>query len=268
MLRDITIGQFYPVKSKIHSLDPRVIIVGTLLYLVSLFTFRNFLGYIVVSLFLFSVIKLSHVPFSYIVKGLKAILFLLIFTAVFNVFWTPGVPLFHWKFITVTYQGLRNGAFMALRLIYLILGSSILTYTTTPTQLTDAIESLLKPLKKLKVPVHDFAMMMSLALRFIPILMEETNRIMNAQSARGADFEEGNLFRRLRAMVSILVPLLVSSTKRAYDLAMAMEARCYQGGENRTKMKPLVYKTTDVQGYLISVAYLVVLIIVNHFAPF
>lgn len=268
MLRDITIGQFYPVKSKIHNLDPRVKIVGTLLYLISLFTFRNFLGYIVVTAFLGTVIALSHVPFGYIVRGLKAILFLLIFTAVFNIFWTPGIPVFEWGFIKITYQGLRNGAFMALRLIYLILGSSILTYTTTPNQLTDAIESLLKPLKKLKVPVHDFAMMMSLALRFIPILMEETNRIINAQSARGADFEEGNIFKRLKTMVSILVPLLVSSTKRAYDLAMAMEARCYHGGDNRTKMKPLIYRKADIGAYMIVLGYLAVLILVNHFAPF
>lgn len=268
MLRDITIGQFYPVKSKIHNLDPRVKIVGTLLYLISLFTFRNFFGYLIVTAFLGTVIILSHVPFRFIVRGLKAILFLLIFTAVFNIFWTPGIVVFQWGFLRITRQGLQNGFFMALRLIYLILGSSILTYTTTPNQLTDAIESLLKPLKKIKVPVHDFAMMMSLALRFIPILMEETNRIMNAQSARGADFEEGNIFKRLKAMVSILVPLLVSSTKRAYDLAMAMEARCYHGGDNRTKMKPLVYCRVDIAGYFIVFCYLIVLIVVNHFVPF
>lgn len=264
MLRDITIGQFYPAKSYIHDLDPRVKVVATFLYLISLFMFRSFVGYAVVTLFLFSWIRLSHVPFGYIIKGLKPILFLLIFTAAFNLFWTPGYVLFEWKFITITQQGLRMGTFMAMRLIYLILGSSLLTFTTTPNQLTDAIEWLLSPLKKIKVPVHDFAMMMSLALRFIPILMEEANRIINAQSARGADFEEGNIFRRLKMMLSILVPLLVSATKRAYDLAMAMEARCYQGGDSRTKMKPLVYRRSDFMAYGICILYLVALISVNR----
>ena len=265
MLRDITIGQFYPAKSRIHALDPRVKVAITFLYLISLFLFKSFTGYLIVTLFLFSVIKMSHVPFLYIVRGLKAVLFLLVFTAVFNIFWTPGIPLFEWKFITITKEGLRSGIFMAMRLIYLILGSSLLTFTTTPNQLTDAIESLMSPLKKIKVPVHDFAMMMSLALRFIPILLEEANRIMNAQSARGADFEEGNLFKRLRAMVSILVPLLVSATKRAYDLAMAMEARCYRGGDFRTKMKPLIYRKSDYLAYGISVLYLAAVIGMNHF---
>lgn len=263
MLRDITIGQFYPTKSLIHDLDPRVKVVVTFLYLISLFIFKSFFGYLVVTLFLFSLIKLSNVPFGYIVKGLKAIVLLLLFTALFNVLWTPGIVVFEWKFISITKQGIRQGVFMALRLIYLILGSSLMTFTTTPNQLTDALESVLSPLKKIKVPVHDFAMMMSLALRFIPILLEETNRIINAQSARGADFEEGNILKRLKTMVSILVPLLVSSMKRAYDLAMAMESRCYQGGDSRTKMKPLVYCRSDYIAYAISVFYLVVLIIVN-----
>lgn len=265
MLRDITIGQFYPAKSRIHALDPRVKVAVTFLYLISLFLFKSFTGYLIVTLFLFSVIKMSHVPFGYIMRGLKAILFLLIFTAAFNIFWTPGTPLFEWKFITITYQGLRSGIFMVMRLVYLILGSSLLTFTTTPNQLTDAIESLLSPLKKIKVPVHDFAMMMSLALRFIPILLEEANRIMNAQSARGADFEEGNIFKRLKSMVSILVPLLVSATKRAYDLAMAMEARCYRGGDSRTKMKPLVYRNSDYAAYGISILYLAAVIGMNYF---
>lgn len=268
MLREITIGQFYPVESKIHNLDPRVKIVATLLYLISLFTFRSFIGYLVVAAFLVGVVVMSKVPISYILKGLKPILFLLIFTAIMNVFFTPGIVAFEWGPVEITYQGLKNGGFMVLRLVFLIIGSSLLTYTTTPNQLTDAIEKLLAPLNKIKVPVHDFAMMMSLALRFIPILLEETNRIMNAQSARGADFEEGNLYKRLRAMVSILVPLFVSSTKRAYDLAMAMEARCYRGGTNRTKMKPLAYKERDVLGYAAMVVYFAALMVVSHFAPF
>ncbi len=261
MLRDITIGQFYPRDSVIHRLDPRVKIVGVLLYMISLFLFHSYVGYVLVTLFLGTVIGLSSVPLSYILKGLKPILILLLFTAFFHVFMTEGDVIFHWKFITVTWQGLSTGLFMSMRLIYLILGSSMLTYTTTPTQLTDALESLLKPLGKMKVPVHEFAMMMSLALRFIPILLEETNRLMDAQSARGADFEEGRLWTRLRAMVSILVPLLVSAMRRAAELAQAMETRCYHGGK-RTKMKPLHYRIGDVAAYGIIFIYLGAVILV------
>lgn len=264
MLRDITIGQYYPVESVIHRLDPRVKVIGVFLYLISLFVFRSFVGYAVVTLFLAAVIVLSGVPFSYIMKGMKPILFLLLFTAFFNLFWTKGEVALQWKFIVITWEGIRRAVFMAMRLIYLIIGSSMLTYTTTPNQLTDALESLLRPLEKLKVPVHDFAMMMSLALRFIPILLEETNRIMNAQSARGADFEESGLWKRMRAMISILVPLLISATRRAYDLALAMESRCYHGGEGRTKMKPLHYRTADYGAYaMIAVYFAAVLVVTN-----
>lgn len=264
MLRDITIGQFYPVDSPIHRLDPRVKVVGVLLYLISLFLFRGFAGYIVVTLFLGVVILLSGVPFRYVLRGMKPIVFLLVFTAMFNLFGTKGDIAFQWGFIHITWQGIQKAVFMAMRLIYLIIGSSMMTYTTTPNQLTDAIEKLLKPLEKIKVPVHEFAMMMSLALRFIPILLEETNRIINAQSARGADFEEGRLWQRMRAMISILVPLLVSATRRAYDLANAMEARCYRGGEGRTKMKPLKYHKRDAIAYGIQILYLAVIVVVNH----
>ena len=191
MLRDITIGQYYPAESRVHELDPRVKIAAVFIYLISLFVFSSFIGYVVVTVFLVAAIIKSKVPFSYILKGLKPILFLLLFTAVFNIFGTKGDVLFEYKFITITWQGLRKGAFMSMRLIYLILGSSLLTYTTTPNQLTDGLETMLKPLEKIKVPVHDFAMMMSLALRFIPILLDEANRIISAQSSRGADFDEG-----------------------------------------------------------------------------
>lgn len=260
MLRDITIGQFYPRESPIHRLDPRVKVVGVLLYLISLFVFRSFTGYVLATLFLTLVIGLSKVPLSYIVKGLKPILIFLLFTAFFNVFMGEGDVIFHWRFITVTWQGLRSGIFLSMRLIYLIVGSSMLTYTTTPNQLTDALESLLKPLGKIRVPVHEFAMMMSLALRFIPILLDETNRIIRAQSARGADFEEGNLWKRMRAMVSILVPLFVSAMRRAGELAQAMEARCYHGGK-RTKMKPLRYQKKDILAYGVTVVYLAAVIL-------
>ena len=273
MLRDITIGQYYPVESRIHELDPRVKIVTVFVYLISLFLFDGFAGYLVVSVFLIVVIVMSRVPFSFISKGLKPVLFLLCFTALYSVFFTRGDVAVEWKIsaghaVTITWQGLKKGLFMVLRLIYLVIGSSLLTYTTTPGKLTDGIESLLKPLNRLRVPVHDVAMMMSLALRFIPILLEEANRIIKAQSARGADFEEGNIIARIRAMVSILVPLLVSATRRAYDLALAMEARCYRGGEGRTKMKPLKYQGQDVRAYVVLVVYLVVIVVVNQVVPF
>ena len=267
MLRDITIGQFYPVESPIHRLDPRVKIVAVFVYLISLFVFSSFWGYLVVTLFLAAVIALSRVPFFYILKGLKPILILLFFTAFFNIFMTKGQILFQWNFITITWEGLRKALFMAMRLIYLIIGSSMLTYTTTPNQLTDGLETLFKPLEKIHVPVHDFAMMMSLALRFIPILLDEANRIINAQSSRGADFEEGNVFKRMKTMISILVPLLVSATRRAYDLAMAMEARCYHGGAGRTKMKPLKYRPVDRGAYGIVFGYFGLVIVVTHVLP-
>lgn len=268
MLRDMTIGQFYPVDSVIHRLDPRVKVVGVLVYLVSLFLFGGFIGYGVVTLFLGAVIALSHVPPRYIIRGMKPIFFLLVFTALFNLFGTKGDMVFQWKFITITWQGVRKALFMAMRLIYLIIGSSMMTYTTTPNQLTDAIEKLLKPLEKLRVPVHDFAMIMSLALRFIPILLEEANRIIHAQSARGADFEEGKIWHRMRAMISILIPLLVSAIRRAYDLANAMEARCYRGGKGRTKMKPLRYRRADWASYGVLLVYLSGILVVTRFIPF
>lgn len=264
MLRDITIGQYYPTDSVIHRLDPRVKVAGVFLYLISLFVFDGFAGYGVVTLFLAAVVILSRVPLAYIVKGMKPILFLLVFTAFFHLFWTEGDVALQWRFIVITWQGIRRALFMAMRLIYLIIGSSMLTYTSTPNQLTDAIESLLGPLAKMGIPVHDFAMMMSLALRFIPILLDEANRIINAQSARGADFEEGSLWRRMKAMISILVPLLVSSVRRAYDLALAMEARCYHGREGRTKMKPLRYRVTDYGAYAGLVIYFATVIIVTR----
>lgn len=264
MLRDITIGQYYPVDSKIHRLDPRVKIAAVFLYLISLFVFHSFAGYIVVTGLLISAIVLSKVPLSYMFKGLKPILILLMFTAVFNIFGTKGDVIFQWRFISITWQGLRAGIFLSMRLIYLILGSSLLTYTTTPGRLTSGIEALLNPLAKLHVPVHEFAMIMSLALRFIPLLLDETNRIIQAQSARGANFEEGKLFERMRALTSIIIPLFVSSIRRAYDLSLAMEARCYRGA-GRTNMKPLHYRRADYFVYAIMIVYFAAVILVSHF---
>ena len=269
MIRDITIGQYYPAQSPVHRLDPRVKIICTLIFLVSLFVQNSLLGYAVATIFLMIVIKASQVPLKFMLKGLKAIVILLLFTVVMNLFLTKGgETLVHFWIFTITEQGLRVSVFMAIRLIYLIVGSSLMTLTTTPNSLTDGIESVLKPLNKINVPVHEIAMMMSIALRFIPILLEETDKIMKAQIARGADLESGNIIQKTKAMVPILVPLFVSAFRRANDLAMAMEARCYCGGEGRTKMKPLIYEKRDYLAYTFSIFYLVVVIIVGHFNPF
>lgn len=256
MLRDITIGQYYPADSVIHKLDPRVKLMGTLIYILSLFTFRGVAGFLLATLFLICIIRLSKVPFSYMVKGLRAIVIIMVITAVFNLFLTPGENiLVHFWVFTITLEGVKNAAFMLVRLIYLIVGTSIMTLATTPNQLTDGLEKALSPLSKIKVPVHAIAMMMSIALRFIPILIEETDIIMKAQMARGADFENGNLLKRAKSMVPLLVPLFVSAFRRADDLAMAMEARCYVGGSGRTKMKPLHYMKRDYLAYLVLVLY-------------
>lgn len=250
MLRDITLGQYYQTESVIHRLDPRVKLGGTLLFIISLFLFDHFAGYVVAVAFLGIVIRLSHVPFRFMVKGMKAIVFLLILTVTFNLFLTPGRELVSFWKLTITWEGLALAITMAVRLTILIIGSSVMTLTTTPNNLTDGMEKMLKPLKLFRIPVHEVAMMMSIALRFIPILLEETDKIMKAQLARGADFESGNIFKRAKAMVPLLVPLFVSAFHRANDLALAMESRCYRGGEGRTKMKPLVYQKRDGLAYL------------------
>ena len=267
MLRDITLGQYYQADSVIHRLDPRVKLGTTLLFIVSLFIFKGAAGYAVAALFLALVIKLSKVPFKFMVKGMKAIVFLLLITIVFNLFLTPGEPLVSiWK-LTITKQGLSMALLLSVRLSFLIIGSSVMTLTTTPNQLTDGMEKMLSPLKKLKVPVHEVAMMMSIALRFIPILMEETDKIMKAQLARCADFESGNLVKKAKSMVPLLVPLFIAAFRRANDLAMAMEARCYRGGEHRTKMKPLHYEKRDYIAYVIVICYLVLGIVMGNVLP-
>ena len=258
MLRDITLGQYYQAESIIHKLDPRVKLGGTLLFIVSLFFFENYLGYVAAALFLALVIKMSTVPFKFMVRGMRSMLLLLLLTVVFNLFLTPGTPLVSlWK-LHITVEGLDLALTMAIRLVLLIIGSSIMTLTTTPNNLTDGMEKMMRPLRVFKVPVHEVAMMMSIALRFIPILLEETDKIMKAQIARGADFESGNLINRAKAMVPLLVPLFISAFRRANDLAMAMEARCYRGGDGRTKMKPLVYQNRDYLAYAVIAVYLIV----------
>lgn len=268
MIRDITIGQYYPAQSPIHRLDPRVKIVCTLIFLVSLFVQNSVLGYALAFVFLACMIHVSKVPAKFIGKGLKPIVILLLFTVAMNLFLTRGgAVLFHWGIITITETGLRTSVFMAVRLVLLVAGSSLMTFTTTPNGLTDGLEKLLHPLNRIHVPVHEISMMMSIALRFIPILLEETDKIMKAQIARGADFESGNIIQRAKAMIPILVPLFVSAFRRANDLAMAMEARCYHGGEGRTKMKPLKYHYQDRLAYAITWGYLIAIVVIGRFVP-
>ena len=256
MLRDITLGQFYPAKSVLHRLDPRTKFVGTLIFIVSVFLFNTFPGYGVATLFLAGMIALSRVPGKFIFKGLKAIFMILLITVIFNIVLTPGEVLWSWGFLKITKEGLVLAGRMAIRLTYLVIGSSVMTLTTTPNQLTDGLERLLRPLNKVHVPVHEIAMMMSIALRFIPILMEETDKIMKAQIARGADFENGNIIQKAKNMIPLLVPLFISAFRRANDLAMAMEARCYHGGDDRTQMKPLHYEKRDYVAYGMLFVYL------------
>lgn len=267
MLRDITLGQYYQSDSVIHKLDPRVKLITTIVFIISLFVVDNFIGYIIAALFLAIVIKMSKVPFKFMVKGMKSIMVLLLITVIFNLFLTPGEALITvWK-LTITKEGLKTAVFMAIRLTFLIIGSSVMTLTTTPNNLTDGLEKLMRPLRVIHVPVHEIAMMMSIALRFIPILLEETDKIMKAQIARGADFENGNLIKKAKSLVPLLVPLFISAFRRANDLAMAMEARCYRGGEHRTKMKPLQYKKRDALAYTITAVYLAICIIAGRVLP-
>lgn len=263
-MREIAIGQFYPADSVLHRLDPRVKLVGTFVFLISLFVGKGLFAYAIATVFLAVTVKLSKIPLKMILKSLKAIIIILLITVSFNLFLTGGEVIFKAGFFKITKEGVSIAFFMALRLIYLVIGASLMTLTTTPNDLTDGLESLLGPLKKVKVPVHEISMMMSIALRFIPILLEETDRIMKAQKARGADFDTGNLIQKAKSMVPLLVPLFISAFRRANDLAMAMEARCYRGGEGRTKMKPLHYEQRDRSAYMILVGYLVCMIIIGR----
>ena len=265
MLRDITLGQYYQTKSKIHELDPRTKLVGTLIYLISLFIFTNAYVYIFALAFLLVCIILSRIPVPYMIKGLKPIVFLLCFTLFLNMLFTPGEVIFTlWK-LKITKEGIKQALYMGARLTLLIMGSNMMTLTTTPTRLTNGLERLMRPLKLIKVPVHEIAMMMSIALRFIPILMDETDRIMKAQLARGADFESGNMIKKAKSLVPVLVPLFISAFRRANDLAMAMEARCYHGGKGRTQMKPLKYGAADAVAYIVLILYMTGIILIGKF---
>ena len=263
MLKDITLGQYYPADSVIHKLDPRVKLSATIVYIVSLFLFRSIPGFVLATAVLIALTKISGLPFRLMAKGIRAIWALIAITAFFNLFFTSGELLWGIGFIEITDTGLKNAVYFSVRLVYLILGSSILTLTTTPNKLTDGIETGLRVLNKIRIPVHEIAMMMSIALRFIPLLGDEAERIKKAQTARGADFSSGGLIRRVKSLVPILVPLFVSAFRRANDLALAMEARCYHGGEGRTKMKPLRYERLDYIAYLLTLLYLAGIIIIR-----
>lgn len=266
MLKDITLGQFFPGNSVVHKLDPRTKLVMLVIYIVALFLAVSWVSYGVMLVFLVGSIAISHIPPKSLLKGMKPLVLILIFTGVLNIFFTTGEKvLFSFWRITVYVEGLERAFFMVIRILMLISGTFLLTYTTSPIALTDGLESLLGPLKVIKVPVHELSMMMCIALRFIPTLIEETDKIMSAQKARGADFENGKLMERVRALIPILVPLFVSAFRRADELATAMECRCYQGGEGRTKMKLLRYMRRDYLCYLVGVLLLAGIITLSTF---
>lgn len=260
MIRDITLGQYYPGGSAVHRLDARTKIIATLLYIIELFIVNNFYGFLITAAALAVVIAVSKVPPRFIFRGLSAVFLIIAFTFVLNVFMVDGRVLWHWKFLTITYEGLMRAFFMAVRLVLLIIGSSMLTLTTKPIELTDGLEKLLKPFSKIGLPSHEIALMMTIALRFIPTLMEETDKIIKAQQARGADFESGNIIQRGKNLIPILVPLFVSSFRIAQDLALAMEARCYNGGSGRTRMNEIRFRRGDAVAGVLMVLFLAVII--------
>ena len=266
MLKDITLGQFFPGYSVIHRLDPRTKLVLLVAYIVALFLAVNWISYALMLVFLFACIAISRIPAKSFVRGMKPLIFILAFTAILNLFFTEGENLLvqFWG-ITIYWEGLTRAIFMLLRILMMIMGTFLLTYTTSPIALTDGLEALLSPLKKIKVPVHELSMMMCIALRFIPTLIEETDKIICAQKARGADFESGKLMQRVKALVPILVPLFVSAFRRADELATAMECRCYQGGDGRTKMKLLRYKLLDFKAYGVGILLIAGICVLRHF---
>ena len=266
MLKDITLGQYFPGKTVVHRLDPRTKLLLLIVYIVALFLAKSYVSYGLVLVFLVTVTLLGRISWKAMTRGLKPMLFFIIFTAILNLFYTKGGTLLvDWWIFEIWSDGVRTAFFMVLRIMLLICGTFLLTYTTSPIALTDALERLLSPLKKLHVPVHELAMMMSIALRFIPTLIEETDKIISAQKARGADFETGSILRRAKALIPILVPLFVSAFRRADELATAMECRCYHGGEGRTRLKVLRYATIDLAAFLIGAALLAGVIALRHY---
>ncbi len=264
MLRDLTLGQYYPANSPLHQLDARFKVMATVFFVVIIFVAQSLVAYLPIILFFMITLKLSKVPLKFILRGVKPLLILIIFTVAIHLFFTAGDSLFRFYFINITYQGLERASFLGMRLILLIAGTSILTFTTKPVALTDAIENLFSPLKRFGFPAHEIAMMMTIALRFIPTLLEETDKIMKAQMARGADFESGNIIERAKNLVPILVPLFISSFRRADELAIAMEARCYNGGIGRTHYKALKYSKMDLCAGLIMLAVFGLVVGINY----
>jgi len=257
------LGQYFPGKSLVHSIDPRMKIVLTCVYMVALFMATNAYGLALSVVFIIVITAISSVPIKIVLKGLKPIIPIVIITSIINAFYIPGAKIFSFYFLSMTYPGVAQAIFMSFRIIFLIIGTSMLTYTTSPIALTDGLERLMAPLKFFKLPVHELSMMMTIALRFIPTLIEETDKIMSAQKARGADFETGNLMRRVKALIPIMVPLFVSAFRRAGELALAMDCRCYKGGEGRTRMRQLKYSVTDFVAAFLFAALLAGIILLN-----
>lgn len=265
MLKDITLGQFFPGNTVIHRLDPRTKLILVIVYIVALFSARSFGSYGVVAVFLIAVVGLSRIRPGVILRGMKPLIFIIVLTGLLNLFYTNGTVLVRFWIFKITREGIISAVFMVSRIILLISGTFMLTYTTSPIALTDGLESLLGPLKKVHVPVHELSMMMCIALRFVPTLIEETDKIMSAQKARGADFESGNLLARAKALIPILVPLFISAFRRADELATAMECRCYQGGNGRTRLRQLRYSGRDAAAFLIGAALLAAVFVLRHF---
>jgi len=265
MIRDITIGQYYPGYSVVHKLDTRLKLILVLAFMVSVFLVSDFIGYAFVFIFLMTIISISKVPLRFILRGLKPIFIIIAITFFLNLFMTSGDVVVELGALSITRQGIYTACYMALRIIFLILGASLLTFTTKPVKLTDGIESLLKPGKRFGVPAHELAMMMTIALRFIPTLLEETDKIMKAQQARGADFETGSIFRRAKALIPIFIPLIVGAFRMAADLAMAMEARCYRGGEGRTKLHVFAWKRRDTLAVIIFCVFVALILLERIF---
>ena len=266
MLKDITLGQYFPGNTVAHRLDPRTKILLVVLYIVALFCAKGVVGYALLALGLAVCVRISKVGIKQLVRGLKPVLFIIIFTGLLNLFFVPGETyLFQWGFLRISEEGLRNAVFMVLRIMLLIMGTFLMTYTTSPISLTDGLERLLNGLKRFHVPVHELAMMMSIALRFIPTLIEETDKIMSAQKARGADFESGNIIQKAKALIPILVPLFISAFRRADELATAMECRCYHGGEGRTKLHVLQYERRDYIALTIGALVLAAVLVLRYF---
>lgn len=260
MIKDITIGQYFPGDSFVHGLDPRVKLIFVFFFMISIFFVNSFIILGIIFLSLLLILRISKVPFKVVFKGLKALKFIIIVTFIFNLFFTQGREIFKFYFISISDEGLKTACFMSFRIFLLVLGTGIMTLTTSPIQLTDAIESLIKPLKYIKVPTHELAMMMTIALRFIPTLSEESDKIMKAQLSRGAEFKGKNFLDSAKRLIPLLVPLFINALNRAYELAVAMDARCYNGGEGRSKLNPLAYKMKDILSIVCSIIYFALII--------